>query len=101
MVYLQTTYELCFGKAYFEHFESCDFCRENTNIDVSIHRFCLPMPFRFRKHKGHELAYDVKIMTSKQRLSARQNMKFVTRSLRSLATKLHILARQADVFGIN
>jgi hypothetical protein len=27
---------------------------------------------------------------------ARQNMKFVTRSLRSLATKLHILARQAD-----
>jgi hypothetical protein len=32
---------------------------------------------------------------------ARQNMKFVTRSLRSLATKLHILARQADIFGIN
>jgi hypothetical protein len=28
---------------------------------------------------------------------ARQNMKFVTRSLRSLATKLHILARQADI----
>jgi hypothetical protein len=32
---------------------------------------------------------------------ARQNMKFVTRSLRSLAAKLHILARQADIFGIN
>jgi hypothetical protein len=32
---------------------------------------------------------------------ARQNMKFVTRSLRSLATKLHILALQADIFGIN
>jgi hypothetical protein len=32
---------------------------------------------------------------------ARQNMNFVTRSLRSLATKLHILARQADIFGIN
>jgi hypothetical protein len=32
---------------------------------------------------------------------ARQNMKFVTRSLCSLATKLHILARQADIFGIN
>jgi hypothetical protein len=31
----------------------------------------------------------------------RQNMKFVTRSLRSLATKLHILARQADIFVIN
>jgi hypothetical protein len=28
-------------------------------------------------------------------------MKLVTRSLRSLATKLHILARQADIFGIN
>ena len=25
----------------------------------SIHRFCLPMPLRFRKHKGHDLAYDV------------------------------------------
>jgi hypothetical protein len=32
---------------------------------------------------------------------ARQNMKFVTRSLRSLANKLHILAQQADMFGIN
>jgi hypothetical protein len=32
---------------------------------------------------------------------ARQNMKFVTHSLRSLANKLHILARQADIFGIN
>jgi hypothetical protein len=32
---------------------------------------------------------------------ARQNMKFVTRSLRSLTTKLHIPAGQADIFGIN
>ena len=42
-----------------------------TNIKVGnrIHRFCLPVPFRFRKHKGHDLAYDVKIMTSQQRLS--------------------------------
>ena len=32
----------------------------------AIHRFCLPLPFRF---KGHDLAYDVKIMTSQQRLS--------------------------------
>ena len=38
MVYLQTTCELCFGEAYFEYFESCDFSRENTNtiIDVSV-----------------------------------------------------------------
>jgi hypothetical protein len=36
MAYLQTTYELCFGEAYFEYFESCDFSRENTNIDVSV-----------------------------------------------------------------
>ena len=35
----------------------------------AIQRFCLLMPFRFRKHKGHDLAYDVKIMTSQQRLS--------------------------------
>jgi hypothetical protein len=36
MVYLQTTYELCFGEAYFEYFESRDFSRENTNIDVFV-----------------------------------------------------------------
>ena len=35
----------------------------------AIPRLCLPMPFRFRKHKGQDLAYDVKIMTSQQRLS--------------------------------
>ena len=40
MVYLQTTYELCFGEAYFE---SCDFSRENTNIDVSVFMFDLRM----------------------------------------------------------
>jgi hypothetical protein len=34
-----------------------------------IHQFCLPMPFRFRKHKDHDLADDVKIMTCQQRLS--------------------------------
>jgi hypothetical protein len=43
MVYLQTTYELCFGEAYFEYFESCDFSRENTNIDVSVFMFDLRM----------------------------------------------------------
>ena len=36
MVYLQTTYELCVGEAYFEYFEPCDFFRENTNIDLYI-----------------------------------------------------------------
>ena len=40
MVYLQTTYELCFGEAYFE---SYDFLRENTNIDVSVFMFDLRM----------------------------------------------------------
>jgi hypothetical protein len=81
MVYLQTTYELRFGEASFEYFESCNFSRENTDIDVSVFMFDLrminmsseceyEMPFRFRKHKGHDLAYDVKIMTSQQRLSS-------------------------------
>jgi hypothetical protein len=32
---------------------------------------------------------------------ARQNIKLVTRSFCSLATNLHILAQQADIFGIN
>jgi hypothetical protein len=41
MVYLQITYELCCGEAYFEYFESCDFSRENKNIDVSVFIFDL------------------------------------------------------------
>jgi hypothetical protein len=32
---------------------------------------------------------------------ARQHMRLVTRSLHSLATKLHILALHADIFSIN
>jgi hypothetical protein len=43
MVYLQTTYELCFGEASSEYFESYDFSRENTNIDVSMFMFDLRM----------------------------------------------------------
>jgi hypothetical protein len=43
MVYLQTTYELCFGEAYFEYFESCNFSRENTNIDVFVFMLDLRM----------------------------------------------------------
>ena len=46
MVYLQTTYELCFGEAYFEYFESCNFSHENTilkPIDVSVFMFDLRM----------------------------------------------------------
>jgi hypothetical protein len=42
----------------------------------------------------------LKIDTEKYQ-PARQNMKFVTRSLGQLATKLHILSRQANIFGIN
>ena len=34
MVYLQTTYKLCFGETYFLYFETCDFSRENTNIET-------------------------------------------------------------------
>ena len=43
MVYLQTTYELCFVEAYCEYFESWDFSRENTNIDVSVFMLDLRM----------------------------------------------------------
>jgi hypothetical protein len=43
MVYLQTTYELCFREAYFEYLESYDFSRENTNIDISVFMFDLRM----------------------------------------------------------
>ena len=47
----------------------CFFHYKHQSRQFRIHRFCLPMPFRFRKHKGHDLDYDVKIMTSQQRLS--------------------------------
>ena len=43
MVYLQTTYGLRFGEASFEYFESCNFYRENTNIDVSVLMFDVRM----------------------------------------------------------
>jgi hypothetical protein len=49
---------------------SCDECEGTESAEVATSDwFCLSMPFRFRKHKGHDLAYDVKIMTSQQRLS--------------------------------
>jgi hypothetical protein len=32
---------------------------------------------------------------------ARQNMKFVTGSFHSIVNKLHIMAKQADIFRIN
>ena len=47
----------------------CFFFIINIKVGNRIHRLCLPMPFRFRKHKGHDLTYDVKIMTSQQSLS--------------------------------
>jgi hypothetical protein len=43
MVYLQTTYELRFWGSSFEYFESCNFSREDTNIDVSVFMFDLRM----------------------------------------------------------
>jgi hypothetical protein len=41
------------------------------------------------------------MIDTEQYQPARQNMKYVTRSLHSLANKLHIMAQQADIFGIN
>ena len=41
------------------------------------------------------------MIDTKKYRPARQNMMFVTSSLRSLANKLHILAQQADICGIN
>jgi hypothetical protein len=32
-----------FGEASFEYFESCNFFRENTNIDISVFMFDLMM----------------------------------------------------------
>ena len=41
-----------------------------------------------------------KIETDKYQ-STGQNMKFVARSLNLIANKLHIIAQQANIFGIN
>jgi hypothetical protein len=43
----------------------------------------------------------VNLIDTEKYQPARQNMKFVTGSLRSLGSKLHILARQADIFDFN
>jgi hypothetical protein len=42
-----------FGKASFEYVESCNFSRENTNIDVSVFMFDLRMI-----NMSSECAYD-------------------------------------------
>jgi hypothetical protein len=68
------------------------FSRKNTNIDVSVFMFDLRMI---------SMSSNVNMIDTEKYQPAQQNMKLVTGSLRSLATKLHILARQADIFGIN
>jgi hypothetical protein len=70
-----------FGEASFEYFELCNLSCENTNIHVA----CL-------------CNLNVNMIDNEKYQSARQNMKFMTRSLCLLANKLHILARQADIF---
>ena len=42
-----------FGETSFEYFESCNFSRENTNIDVSVFMFDLWMI-----HMSSECEYD-------------------------------------------
>ena len=59
---------------------------------------CIRVYVLFKDDKRH---LNVNMIDAEKYQPARQNMKFVTRSFRSLATKLHILARQADIFGIN
>ena len=78
---MQATYELRFREAYFEYFESCDFSRNNTKYSC--------------------IRVNVKMIDTAKYQPARQNMKLVTRLLRSLINKFHILARQSDIFGIN
>jgi hypothetical protein len=50
MVHCKTTYELCFGEAYFEYFESCDFSHENTNIKTYR---CIRVYVWFKNDKHH------------------------------------------------
>ena len=55
MVYLQTTYKLCFGEAYFE---SCDFSRENTNINLKVYHISVFMFDIRMKNMSSECEYD-------------------------------------------
>jgi hypothetical protein len=57
--------------------------------------------FRNKLHEKKIYYLDMNMIDTEKYQHARQNMKFTTRSLHSLANKLHILARQADIFGIN
>jgi hypothetical protein len=80
MVYLQTTYELCFGEAYFEYFESWDFFHENINIDASVFMFHLRI-INMSSECEYEWYWKI--------------------SACSTEYELHILAQQANIFGIN
>ena len=62
-------------------------------IDVSVFMFDLRMI-----NMSSECEYD---FDTEKYQPARQNTKFVTRSPRSLDNKLDILARHANIFGIN
>ena len=81
-----------FREAYLEYFESCNFSRENTSIDVSVFMVDLRMI---------NMSSNVNMIDTEKYQPVRENMKFLNRSLRSLANRFHILARQADIFGIN
>ena len=80
-----------FREAYFEYFESCNFSRENTNIDVFVFMVDLRMI-----NMSSECEYDWY-----WKISACSTEYEVCDSFASLTHKLHILARQADIFGIN
>jgi hypothetical protein len=42
-IFANYLWTMFFGEAYFEYFESCDFSRENTNIDVYVFMLDLRM----------------------------------------------------------
>jgi hypothetical protein len=81
-----------------KYFEICDFFRESTNIETYG---CTIYPCLCLTKGWYTCHLNKNMIDTEKYQSVLQNMKIVIRSLRSLANKLHIVAQQANIFGIN
>jgi len=61
-------------------------------VSIFFHwRFCLPIPFQFRKHKGHALEYDVKNVVPAEVIKNYVKYIFVGRCLLILVTRQSLI----------
>jgi hypothetical protein len=76
------------------YFESCNFSRENTNIDISVFMVDLRIIMYVKTFKGDlSICYlDVNLIDTEYISLPSQNMKFVGERAKRTSHKLHILS---------